>query len=303
MFGLKLYTTVWDYLFAFNIFLNVLIQTATSTKLYDPPSNDVEKFRSLLKEAKNIVAITGAGVSGVPTYSSAWGLWRNFEGSDLDNEYTFDNIPFLIWEFTHYRREMVLKTGPNPAQKALADYERHLREEGKGRNVTVITLNTDGLHSLAGSQHVIEMCGSLFKTKCVKCGDVRENWQQPIIPSLAGKGDPSAQLDYVQADEEAVPHCSKPDCGGRLRPYVLFTGEDFPKLVVDRAEDALRLADLCLVVGTSSTVKPVSEFGPSLAGRGVPVAEFNIVNTDATMFFPFQFKGNCTQTLPQILKH
>lgn len=90
-------------------------------KLYDPPSNDVEKFRALLKKANNIVAITGAGISSVPTYSGAWGHFRNFADTDLDNYYTFDNIPFLVWEFTHYRREVILKASPNEVSNKCND--------------------------------------------------------------------------------------------------------------------------------------------------------------------------------------
>lgn len=74
------------------------------------------------------------------------------------------------------------------AQISLANYERYLDEEGKGRNLTIITLNNDGLHIQAGNRKVIEIFGSLFKTQCLKCGEVLENRKQPIWPSLAGRG-------------------------------------------------------------------------------------------------------------------
>ena len=47
------------------------------------------------------------------------------------------------------------------AHIALAKYERFLNAEGKGRKLTVITQNIDELHTVAGSNNVIEMHGSL----------------------------------------------------------------------------------------------------------------------------------------------
>lgn len=40
-----------------------------------------------------------------------------------------------------------------------------------------------------------------------------------------------------------------------------------------------------LQVGTSSVVYPAAMFAPQVAARGVPVAEFNMENTPATMRF------------------
>lgn len=51
-------------------------------------------------------------------------------------------------------------------------------------------------------------------------------------------------------------------------------------------------------VGTSSVVYPAAMFAPQVAARGVPVAEFNMENTPATMRFmcvPFlSHDQNCT---------
>ena len=43
-----------------------------------------EEFLKILRSAKSVVAITGAGISaesGVPTFRGAWGLWRKYEGN------------------------------------------------------------------------------------------------------------------------------------------------------------------------------------------------------------------------------
>lgn len=45
------------------------------------PSTDMDTFRKIIKNAKKIVILTGAGVSaesGVPTFRGAGGLWRTY---------------------------------------------------------------------------------------------------------------------------------------------------------------------------------------------------------------------------------
>lgn len=54
--------------------------------------------------------------------------------------------------------------------------------------MTVITQNIDELHQRAGTKKVIELHGSLFKTRCTKCRDVRENRDSPICEGLRGRG-------------------------------------------------------------------------------------------------------------------
>ena len=43
----------------------------------------------------------------------------------------FASNPSLVWEFYHYRRELVLTKEPNPAHTALAECEARLAKEGK----------------------------------------------------------------------------------------------------------------------------------------------------------------------------
>lgn len=72
------------------------------------------------------------------------------------------------------------------AHLALAEFERNLKLND--RKLSLITQNIDGLHQRAGSQKVIELHGSLFKTRCTGCEEVVENRDNPICPALAGKG-------------------------------------------------------------------------------------------------------------------
>jgi NAD-dependent deacetylase sirtuin 5 len=72
------------------------------------------------------------------------------------------------------------------AHLAIAEFEKRLTNEG--RRVTVITQNVDELHRRAGTQNIIELHGSLFRTRCLKCGHEESNYDSPICEGLRGKG-------------------------------------------------------------------------------------------------------------------
>jgi NAD+-dependent protein deacetylase sirtuin 5 len=79
-------------------------------------SSDVAKFREVLKSAKNVVFLSGAGISaesGIPTFRGAGGFWRKYQATSLASPGAFKNNPSLVWEFYHYRREVAAKSQPN----------------------------------------------------------------------------------------------------------------------------------------------------------------------------------------------
>lgn len=77
-----------------------------------------------------------------------------------------------------------------------------------------------------------------------------------------------------------LPHCT--ECGGLLRPHVVWFGENLDPAALHAAEAAVDSADICLVVGTSSVVYPAAGLVFSAVTRGVPVAEINPEPTPAT---------------------
>lgn len=265
-------------------------------------SSDMSEFRKVFSKAKHIAIITGAGVSaesGVPTFREAAGQWRKWPSQDLATPEAFSRNPSRVWEFYHYRRELVLHRGPNAAHLAIAECEERLRTQG--RSVVVITQNIDDLHRQAGSKNVLKIHGSLLETRCVSCGHVAENHRSPVCSALEGKGSP--EPDAVEADipVDKLPRCEQSSCRGLLRPNVVWFGETLDSHVLTKVEKALDLCDLCLVVGTSSVVYPAAMFGPQVASRGVPVAEFNTETTPETSRFTYHFEGPCGTLLPLAL--
>lgn len=264
------------------------------------PSSDMAAFRTHFKKSKYIVILTGAGVSaesGVPTFRGAGGYWRQYQAQDLACPDAFERDPSLVWEFYHYRREVMGSKRPNPAHDAIAECETMLQKEGK--KVVVITQNIDELHKRAGSRNILELHGSLFRVRCTKCGEETENRDSPICESLRGKGAPDPDAKSTRIAVEDLPRCKT--CNGLLRPAVVWFGEGLDGEVLQKTHKSLEECDLCLVVGTSSVVYPAAMFAPQVAKRGVPVAEFNMEATPVTNEFGFHFEGPCGTTLPRAI--
>ncbi|VDQ10079.1 unnamed protein product [Trichobilharzia regenti] len=153
---------------------------------------------------------------------------------------------------------MVRTRQPNAGHFALAYAEQQYTE--CGRSFHVITQNIDGLHTKAGNHNVLEIHGNLYKTRCLECNDVRKNPDSPICPALLGRGLPNVKMQkYKPIPASQLPRCQN--------------------MVVD---EIMSNTDVCLVVGTSAVVYPAASFAPSLARRGVPVAEINIEVTPST---------------------
>src|SRR5688572_27330754 len=112
-------------------------------------SDDIARARALLRDAAQVIVLTGAGVSaesGVPTFRGAGGLWKQFRAEDLATPEAFARDPRMVWEWYAWRRGMVGDCAPNAAHVAMA--VRALREH----NVTIVTQNVDGLHTRAARE-------------------------------------------------------------------------------------------------------------------------------------------------------
>ncbi|KAB0400001.1 hypothetical protein E2I00_017942 [Balaenoptera physalus] len=157
-----------------------------------------------------------------------------------------------VWEFYHYRREVVQSKEPNARHLAITECEA--RPDRQGQRVVVITQNINELHHKAGTKNLLEIHGSLFKTRCTSCGVVAENYESPICPVLSGKGAPEPETQDARIPVERLCRCEEAGCVGLLRPHVGWFGENLDPAILEEADRELALCDLCLVVGTSSVV-------------------------------------------------
>ena len=194
----------------------------------------VETLRDMIRKSHNIIFFGGAGMStasGIPDFRGAHGLYQAAEGKSYEEMLSirfFLNQPDVFWAF--YRNVML-----HPEAKPNAGHEALVRLERQGQLKTVITQNIDGLHQAAGSQRVLELHGTVQRNHCMSCGRV-----YTLREVLAADG---------------APHC---DCGGTVRPDIVFYGEPLNNSVMDAAIRALEACDLLIVGGTSLTVYPAA---------------------------------------------
>lgn len=263
----------------------------------------MKSFREVIANAKNVLILTGSGVSaesGIPTFRGAGGFWRKYQAPNLATPEAFAANPSLVWEFYEYRRTVASQAKPNKAHEAIAAFQDRSLKNGK--NVTIITQNIDELHQRAGAKDVIELHGSLYKTRCTVCHEVSVNRNIPICPALEGKGSPDPNIMISDIPKENLPRCQKENCNGLLRPHIVWFGENLDEHVLAQAFNAVEKCDVCLVIGTSSIVYPAAIFAPEVANRGIPVAEFNLEMTPASRHFQYHFQGPCTTTVTEALK-
>jgi NAD-dependent deacetylase len=231
---------------------------------------------ALLRQARRVVALTGAGISaesGVPTFRDAQqGLWAKYDPAELATPEGFARNPARVWEWYTMRRALMANVEPNAGHRALARWGQ-LRPE-----LLVVTQNVDGLHQRAGSARVIELHGNIMRTKCSAENLVVEHWE---------------------AEPGEVPRCGQ--CAAYLRPDVVWFGEMLPMNALASAERAVAEADLVLSVGTSSLVQPAASLPYSALEAGVAVVEVNPEETPLTADATFSLRGGAGRVLPALV--
>jgi NAD-dependent deacetylase len=193
-----------------------------------------------LAKYKSIVVLTGAGVSaasGIRTYRGPNGLWSEPDTAKFSSAEGFVEEPDLFWKFWAGMRESVRRANPNPAHLALAHLQNGLEGHQK---LTLITQNVDELHQRAGSKDVVELHGSLLKTRC----------SNDLCKLQPFRGNEEQNTD--------VPLCTL--CGAYLRPAIVLFGEAISAEAEWRCKRAFRECDLFIAVGTSGTVSPAASF-------------------------------------------
>lgn len=232
---------------------------------------------SFLRKASKVVALTGAGVSqesGLRTFRDAQtGLWAQYRPEDLASPEAFRRDPKLVWDWYAWRREAVKGVRPNPGHYALVEIEK------RAPNFTLITQNVDDLHRMAGSQNMLELHGNIQRVRCAECYTFTETW-----------GD----------DTESVPTCR--ECGGLLRPDVVWFGEALPRAQLEAAVEAARSCDVFFSIGTSGVVQPAASLAFAAHNRGAVVVEVNAEPTPLTSKADYAIHGKSGEILPQLLE-
>lgn len=208
----------------------------------------------------NVTVLTGAGISaasGVPTFRGDDGLWEEFDPEELASPRGFRNDPEKVWRWYNQRRVEIDKVDPNRGHEVLGTWSHRFDR------FSLITQNVDDLHERAETEDVIHMHGDIWTVSCWdSCADSDRQWENREVPL-----------------QELPPRC--PECGGLLRPEVVWFGEQLDPEVFQSCERALN-CELFFTIGTSAEVHPAAGFIDRAAQQGAYTVEINPDSTAAT---------------------
>ncbi|KTF39208.1 NAD-dependent protein deacetylase [Xanthomonas translucens] len=263
-------------------------------------------LQAFVARHRRLFVLTGAGCStdsGIPDYRDAAGDWKRAQPvtyqafmGELATRQRYWARSLVGWpRFGHAR--------PNATHAALAQLE------ARGQVELLLTQNVDRLHQAAGSAAVIDLHGRLDVVRCMECERrlPREDFQQQLLQRnphwatlQAGQApDGDADLEDMDFAAFAVPACTQ--CGGVLKPDVVFFGENVPRERVAAAFAHLQQADAMLVLGSSLMVYSGFRFVQAAAKAGVPIAAVNLGRTRGDDLLSLKLAQPCAQALEFLL--
>jgi len=244
---------------------------------------DLDEVAGWLRDADQIVILTGAGIStesGIPDFRGPQGLWTKNPDAEKTArlEYYMADPVVRAQSWQNRLTSGMWDAEPNAGHLALAEIERRANVH------TLVTQNVDGLHHAAGSSpaKIIEIHGNVREVKCMRCG-----WRGPMEETL----------ERVRAGE-TDPACL--ECGGILKSATISFGENLVADDLDRSQRESAKADVFLALGTSLVVYPAAAL-PEVAMRSG--AQLVIANAEETPFDPYAaavFREQLGEVLPAL---
>jgi NAD-dependent SIR2 family protein deacetylase len=233
-----------------------------------------------LVEAGDVMVLSGAGLStesGIPDYRGPTGALR----TTLPMTYqAFVGDPAArrrYWARSQLGWRVIARAAPNDGHRAVAALQ------ARGLLSSVVTQNVDGLHQAGGATSVVELHGNLDRVVCLACSGrtPRAELDRRLRAANAGwvaeataiNPDGDVALDDVHLEAFRVVDCR--DCGGLLKPDVVFFGENVPPPKVMHCYDLVERSRAVLVLGSSLSVMSGLRFVRRAAATGVPVAIVN----------------------------
>jgi NAD-dependent deacetylase len=236
-----------------------------------------EELLRRFQRARNVLVLTGAGVSaesGVPTFRGGGqtAVWKGMPFDVISSAGMVQRDLPAVWEWFDYRRELLAPLQPNPAHFEIARWQTRFEK------CSVVTQNIDGLHQKAGALDVIELHGSIWRTRCLSCGSRYE----------------------IRPETRRADHCS--DCGDSVRPDVVLFGEMLPPGAFELAAERASECDLCFVVGTSAIVYPAASLPQIARESGAFICEVNPELTPLSDSCDAVLTGKAGEILPLLTK-
>ena len=243
---------------------------------------DIVKAQNYLLKSSYPIVLSGAGISadsGIPTFRSDSKLNNNFTKPIYFGHYKYfmknpkkwwkDQLDFSSNPGRTKFRHAVENAKPNKGHYALTKMQKNNYVKN------IITQNVDELHTRSGSKNVLEIHGSRYKCRCIKC-DLRfprESISFKILPPIC-------------------------ECGGIIKYDTVLFGEQIPKKILEDCVKIINKADLILVIGTSTLVNPAASFPLHIKKNGGIIIEANTMPTPISKIADVVLRGSTSETLP-----
>jgi NAD-dependent deacetylase len=238
----------------------------------------IEQLTKLFQDSHTIIALTGAGIStesGIPDFRTPKkGLWEQYSEKIVEISY-FKKNPTSFYNFLLSTLNVTFSALPNFAHYFLTHYEKLKRINA------IITQNIDGLHQKAGSENVIELHGNLNYATCLSCG----------------KKYTTNKLIEERENNKNIPLC---DCGGLIKPDVVFFGEMLPEEALAKAFEYADKSDLLLVLGSSLLVTPAALIPYRVKDSGGKVAIINLQKTPFDIYADIVINNKISKVLEEV---
>ncbi|MDA1075419.1 MAG: NAD-dependent protein deacetylase [Proteobacteria bacterium] len=267
--------------------------------------DNLGKICRFIEAHPRLVLLTGAGCStgsGIGDYRDQEGRWKRPQPVMHQAFVAEESVRRRYWARSMLGWPSFAGAEPNPAHHALAALER------AGRVCGLITQNVDGLHQASGSDRVIDLHGRLADVVCLQCGGRSErsalqSWLTRVNADLVADAftaapDGDADIERDPSADFRTPRCD--DCGGILKPDVVFYGGRVPKSRVKDAYDLVDSADGLLVVGSSLMVYSAFRFVRHAQRIDLPMAAINKGRTRADELLSDKLEATCEKALPAI---
>lgn len=136
---------------------------------------DIEKLDRLMTVSKNLVVLTGAGIStesGIPDYrSEGVGLYARSTNRPVQYRdfLKSESVRKRYWARNYVGWPRFSSFQPNSTHLSIS---KLVNEQSMVRSV--VTQNVDSLHIKANTKNVIELHGSAFRVVCLNCNFIIE---------------------------------------------------------------------------------------------------------------------------------
>lgn len=235
--------------------------------------------------AKGVLILTGAGVStdsGIPDYRGPQGSLRRSRPMTFQEFQADPAARQRYWARGFIGTHLMRQARPNMAHHIVADWQ------ARGLLSGVVTQNVDGLHTVAGATGVVALHGDMRTVVCLDCGneEQRQHFEARLEEANPGYREAvSVHAQEVNADgdvtlsQEIVDRFNTVRClvcgSDRLKPSVVYFGENIPAPTRAAAEELKAEASSLLVIGSSLAVMSGYRFVLDAENRGHHVSVIN----------------------------